>query len=266
MMYYGYIRVSTETQAEKGGGLDVQRTAIENYAKDNGIELVKIFCDAGISGTQETRPALDELLLETIQEGDTIIVHNTSRLWRSIFAQSYVMKLVMDAKANICSIDEPSFDVYKADSDPERIIVDGIMTLLDRWERATIARKLARGRTSKANKGDKPSGVCPYGYRYTADKKHVEPNPDEVPALRLMFSEAQKGTSMAQIAQLLTDRGMMTRKGTEWNRGTVNNLLKNRFYIGIVQHQGKEIKGNHEALISPVQFGKVQAMLKRNHR
>ena len=265
-MYYGYIRVSTETQSEKGGGLDVQRAALRKYAQENGITIERIFEDAGISGTKESRPALDELLMETIKKDDVIIVHNTSRLWRSIFAQATVMKAVEQAGANIRSIDEPNFDIYKYQKDPENFMICGMMGMLDQWERMTIARKLARGRTNKANKGDKPSGVCPYGYRYTADKKHVEPNPDEVPALRLMFSEAQKGTSMAQIAQILTDRGMMTRKGTEWNRGTVNNLLKNRFYIGIVQHQGKEIKGNHEALISPVQFGKVQAMLKRNHR
>jgi len=264
-MYYGYIRVSTETQAEKGGGLDVQRSAIEKYARDNGIEITRLFCDAGISGTQESRPELDELLLETIREGDTIIVHNTSRLWRSIFAQATVMKAVIQAKANIKSIDEPSFDIYLFQKDPENFMITGMMGMLDQWERMTIARKLARGRTSKANKGDKPAGNCPYGYRYTADKKHIEPDPAEVPVLRLIFSEAQKGQSMAKIAQLLTDQGYKTRKGGEWNRGTINQLLKNKFYTGIVTHQGKEIPGNHEPLISKVQFGKVQAQLKRKH-
>lgn len=265
-MFYGYIRVSTETQAEKGGGLDVQRTAIEKYAKDNGIEIARIFCDAGVSGTKESRPALDELLIENIREGDTIIVHNTSRLWRKMYAQAIIMKAVTDAKANIISVDEPNFDVYKFDKDPENFMVVAMMGMLDQWERMTIARKLARGRTSKAYKGDKPAGACPYGYRYTSDKKHIEPDPAEVPTLRLIFSEAQKGQSMAKIAQLLTEQGSKTRKGGEWNRGTINQLLKNKFYTGVVLHQGKEIPGNHEPLISKVQFGKVQAQLKKNHR
>ena len=156
-MYYGYIRVSTDTQAEKGGGLDVQRAAVEQYAAENGLDLQEIFCDAGVSGTQESRPELDRLLLETIKEGDTIIVHNTSRLWRSIFAQATVMKAVIQAKANIKSIDEPSFDVYLYQKDPENFMITGMLGMLDQWERMTIARKLARGRTSKANKGDKPT-------------------------------------------------------------------------------------------------------------
>lgn len=265
-MYYGYIRVSTETQAEKGGGLDVQRTAIEKYAKDNNIKLEEIFCDAGISGTQESRPELDRLLLETIREGDTIIVHNTSRLWRSIFAQATVMKTVLQAKANIKSIDEPSFDIYLFQKDPENFMITGMMGMLDQWERMTIARKLARGRTSKANKGDKPSGVCPYGYQYTADKKHIEPNPEEAPILRRIFSEAQKGISVEKIAALLNDQGVKTRRGNNWQKGSVHLILKNNFYTGIVTHQGKEIPGNHEPLISKIQYGKVQAQLKRRHR
>ena len=265
-MYYGYVRVSTQTQSEKGGGLDVQRAAIEKYARDNGIELAEIFCDAGISGTKESRPELDRLILETIQEGDTIIVHNTSRLWRSIFVQATVIKLVSDAKANIISIDEPSFDVYKFQNDPENFMITGMLGMLDQWERMTIARKLARGRTSKANKGDKPAGLAPYGYMYSADKKHIEPNPEEAPILRRIFSEAQKGQSLDKIAATLNEQGLKTRRGNDWQKGSVYLILKNNFYCGIVTHQGKEIPGNHEALVSKITFGKVQSQLKRRHR
>ena len=265
-MFYGYIRVSTETQAEKGGGLDVQKTAIQKYAADNGLQLEEIFCDAGISGTQESRPELDRLLLETIREGDTIIVHNTSRLWRSIFAQATIMKAVMDAKANIRSIDEPNFDVYLYQKDPENFMITGMMGMLDQWERMTIARKLARGRTAKANKGDKPAGNCPFGYRYTADKKHIEPNPEEARIVKLLFTEGQKGKSLWQIANFLNDQNIKTRRGCTWSAGSVQVILRNNFYTGVLTHQGREIKGNHEPLISKVQFGKVQAQITRRNR
>lgn len=262
-MFYGYIRVSTETQAEKGGGLNVQREAIEKYAADNGIEITRLFCDAGISGTQENRPALDELLLETIREGDTIIVHNTSRLWRSIFAQATVMKAVMQAKANIRSIDEPSFDVYRYQKDPENFMITGMMGMLDQWERMTIARKLARGRATKAMKGDKPAGVVPFGYQYTSDKKHVAIDPGEAGTVRLMFTEAQKGSSLQKIAETLNGREITTRTGRPWTRGLVHSILHNRFYVGELTHQGQTIAGNHDAIISRVQFGKVAAQLER---
>lgn len=265
-MYYGYVRVSTETQAEKGGGLDVQRNALNKYAADHDLTLTNIFTDAGISGTKENRPALDELLIETIREGDTIIVHNTSRLWRSIFAQATVMKAVMDAKANIISIDEPSFDVYKFQSDPENFMITGMLGMLDQWERMTIARKLARGRATKASKGDKPAGVCPFGYQYSADKKSVEINEAEAEIVKQMFSLGQTGKSLRKIADELTKRGYKTRTGHEWSAGNVQVILRNRFYIGELTHQGKTIQGNHTPIISRVQFGKVASQLKTRRK
>lgn len=266
MKHYGYVRVSTETQAEKGGGLIVQTNAINDYAKSKGITLEKIFTDAGVSGTKESRPELDELLLETIQEGDVIIVHNTSRLWRSIFAQTTVMKAVMDAKANIVSIDEPSFDVYKFMTDPDNFMISSMMGMLDQWERMTIARKLARGRTTKAKGGNKPAGVCPFGYRYTADKKAVEIDPEEAAVIKLMFTEGQKGQSLHKIANTLNSQGIKTRRGNSWGAGNVQAILRNNFYTGILTHQGIESKGNHPPIISKVQFGKVQSQLTQRKR
>lgn len=264
--YYGYTRVSTETQAEKGGGLEVQRKAIEAYAAEQGIQLEQIFTDAGISGTKESRPALDMLLLETIKEGDTIIVHNTSRLWRDIFAQATIMKAVMNCKAHIISIDDREFDVYKYMTDPNNFMISGMMGMLDQWERMTIARKLARGRQTKASAGDKPAGVTPYGYQYANDKKSVEVNQSESQIVKFMFTEGQKGRSLGQIADALNAKGILTRRGNEWSRGSIRAILINRFYTGELQHQGKPIKGNHEALISKVQFGKVQAQLEKRHK
>lgn len=266
MSYYAYIRVSTETQAEKGGGLDVQTKAINEYAAEHNITLEKVFTDAGVSGTKESRPALDELLLETIGKGDVIIVHNTSRLWRSIFAQATVMKSVMDAKADIVSIDEPSFNVYKYMTEPENFMINSMISMLDQWERMTIARKLARGRATKASKGDKPAGICPYGYRFSSDKKHIEVNEAEAAAIRLMFSEGQKGKSLSQIAAIATEKGYHARRADAWSAGSVQAILRNRFYLGELQHQGKTIAGNHPAIISKVQFGKVAAQLDARKR
>ena len=266
MKYYGYIRVSTETQAEKGGGLSVQTDAINDYAKKNGITIDRIFTDAGISGTKETRPALDELLLETITEGDVIIVHNTSRLWRSIFAQATVMKAIMDVKADIVSIDEPTFNVYKYMTDPDNFMISSMMGMLDQWERMTITRKLARGRTTKASRGDKPAGNTPLGYRYSDDKKSVIIVEEEAKIVRMIFTEAQKGKSLQQIADYLNAQGLTSRKGTAWSSGTVARIVHNDFYTGILTHQGRSIKGNHEPIISKIQFGKAQAQFTRRKR
>ena len=264
--YYGYIRVSTETQVEKGGGLDVQEAAIRKYAADNGLTLEKIYCDAGVSGKNKSRPALDELLLETAKEGDVIIVHSTSRLWRDIYAQATVMQAVKDAKASIHSIDEPEFDLYKYEEDPDNFMIVSMMQMLDQWERMTIVRKLARGRAAKAKTGAKPAGNCPYGYDYAQDKKSVVINPAEAKIVKWMYSEAQKGRSLGQIADALNAKQIRTRRDKEWTKASIQLILHNEFYTGTLYHAGQPIKGTQEPIITKVQFGKVKAQLTRKKK
>lgn len=271
-MFYAYYRVSTETQAEKGGGLETQRQNVAKYCELHNIHLDGEFTDAGITGALKDtddddaiscRPALVELLA-TVKDGDTVIVLNTSRLWRSDMAKVIIRRELMKKHANVVSVENERFNLYT--SNPNDRFMDGIMELMDEWERLTIAMKLSKGRTAKAMKGDKPAGVVPFGYQYTSDKKHVVVDPGEAATVRMMFSAAQKGESLQRIAELLNDKGMTTRSGKAWTRGLVHSILHNRFYTGVLMHQGKTITGNHDAIISRVQFGKVAAQMeKRRH-
>ena len=271
-MYYGYIRVSTETQAEKGYGLEAQEKAIRDYASKNGISLENIFRDAGISGNLKDtdddeaigkRAGLMELL-STVADGDTVIILNTSRLWRSDMTKAIVRRELMKRSVKLVSIEQPKYDLYS--KDPNDYLINAIMEALDVYERMSISLKLARGRSVKASGGDKPAGICPFGYRYTADKKHIEPDPDEAPIVRMIFTEGQKGKSLWQVANFLNEQGIKTRRGCTWSAGSVQVVLRNSFYTGVLTHQGREIKGNHEPLISKVQFGKVQAQITRRKR
>lgn len=270
--FYGYCRVSTETQAEKGYGLEAQEKEIRKYATAHGLELEAVFTDAGISGnlkdTDEDeaiskRAALMEML-STLSAGDTVIVLNTSRLWRSDMTKAIIRRELMKHGAKILSVEQPKYDLYT--KDPNDYLINAIMEALDVYERMSIALKLARGRTIKAKGGDKPAGVAPFGYQYSPDKKHIDIDPEEAQAVKMIFTEGQKGQSLHQVANYLNAREIKTRRGKEWSAGNVQVIMRNRFYIGELTHQGKPIKGNHEPIISRVQFGKVQAQLDKRRR
>lgn len=269
---YGYARVSTETQSEKGYGLDAQQDEIKKYAAKNGLTIESIFIDAGISGAIKDTEGDEAIskraglmdLLSTIEEGDTVVVLNTSRLWRSDMTKVLIRRELMKKKAQLVSIEQPQYDLYTIN--PNDRLVSGMMELLDEWERLTIALKLARGRTVKAKGGDKPAGVCPFGYRYTPDKKGVEIVPEEAEVVRMIYREGQKGLSQHKIAAMLNAQGIKTRAGGIWYNSSVQVILTNKFYTGVLTHQGVEIKGNHEPIISRVQFGKVQSQRTKHKR
>lgn len=285
--YYGYIRVSTGTQAEKGYGLDAQKQGIEKYANDHSIKLTGIYQDAGITANIHDDADDDELtkrvqlmeLLSVIEAGDTIIVLNTSRLWRSDMTKVLVRRELIKRSAKIVSIEQPRYDLYS--KDPNDFFINSMMELIDVYDRMNIALKLARGRSVKAHKGNKPAGLCPYGYKYADDKKSVVIDEEQAQTVKFIFSEAQKGKSMQTIADELNDKGIpsrfagmtkRTKDGQEvqfsgkWNRGAIHAIAHNRFYIGELEHDGQVIQGKHDPIISKVQFGKVNSALSKRHK
>lgn len=91
MKVLGYIRVSTQGQAKDGYSLKYQEDEIKAYCKEQGLNLLHIFRDEGISGAKLNEEAFEidrvglrEMLahLSSVQI-HYVVVLNTSRLWRS---------------------------------------------------------------------------------------------------------------------------------------------------------------------------------------
>src|SRR3954454_18033552 len=71
---YGYVRVSTERQAEESESLGAQRRTVEGYAMMQGLTLDQVFVERGVSGSKPIgdRPE-GARLLAVIRTGDVII-------------------------------------------------------------------------------------------------------------------------------------------------------------------------------------------------
>lgn len=260
-----YRRVSTITQLD-GFGLDTQKDTIEKYCKDNKLEIVGDFSDEGISGTSDERDGLLECLT-MIEEGkaDKIIVRDIGRLWRDIYQQAYVMGKLKEFKADFISVEEPNLNMHSLENDPNQYLVNTILQALANHQRMEIKRKLAKGRTTKAEKGTKACGNAPIGYKWN-DKAEIVIDEERAEVVREIFKLYNNNLSLQKIADTLKDRGIKTERGKDFSKQSISVILKNDFYVGMITHGDIKKSGNHKPIISKVLFGKVQAKLNKNRK
>jgi DNA invertase Pin-like site-specific DNA recombinase len=92
MHVLGYVRVSTEEQADSRAGLEAQRAAILRECRRRGWKLVELVEDAGYSAKDLKRPGI-QAALEVLRRGDAraLVVAKLDRLSRSMLDFTAVM-------------------------------------------------------------------------------------------------------------------------------------------------------------------------------
>jgi Resolvase, N terminal domain len=81
----GYVRVSTDEQAERGLGLEAQGQRIRAYCEMKGLNLTTVFEDPGLSGGKQlgSRSTGGRLLAEARRTHPVVVVARLDRLFRS---------------------------------------------------------------------------------------------------------------------------------------------------------------------------------------
>ena len=254
---FGYVRVSTSGQVREGYSLEQQKEEIIKFCQDNGYDLIKMYEDAGISGAKVDeddmsidRPGLQSMLADITQDIKYIVILTTSRLWRSDMVKAIIQRDLKKIGADVKAIDRPNYSIY--DKDPTSILINGMMELLDMYERLEIAKRLRRGRKAKAAKGGYAGGNAPIGYIRERNTKKLMIDPDQAEVVRHVFKIKKQNPSIKldDIAISLQEAGFTTSSGRRYHRAQIKRILDNRnFYAGLYSYDGVcDVAGQHEII------------------
>lgn len=159
-MIYGYIRVSTDTQT-----VENQKLAIRNFCRYRRLHHIQWISET-ISGTKKPEKRKLGKLIEQIQENDTIIVTELSRLGRSLMMILDVLQELLDKKVRVIAIKEG----YELGDNIQSKVLAFAFGLSAEIERTLLSERTKQGleRARKAGKqiGRLP-GQRPHHYKLT---------------------------------------------------------------------------------------------------
>lgn len=202
----GYLRVSTEEQANSGLGLEAQREVIQRYADAHGWDIIW-YEDAGLSAKSMDRPALQEALASLHSKKRTVdglVVAKLDRLSRSVVDFSGVLELARARKWALVAI-----DLGVDTSTPTGELVANVMMSVAQWERRVIGE-----RTSAAMQAAKRQG------------RHMGRVSALPQATGDRLLELRRTHTLAATADALNAEGLTTATSTTWTVGTVANVQK----------------------------------------
>jgi DNA invertase Pin-like site-specific DNA recombinase len=221
MKAIGYVRVSTDTQAEQGVSLEAQEAKIRAMATVQGAELFDMIVDGGESAKNLNRPGLQRLLaLVDSGKVKAVIVAKLDRLTRSVKDLCSLLELFEKRGVALTSVAE-SLDTASAAG---RLVIT-IMAAVSQWEREAIGERTRDALRHKRTSGERVGNIR-FGFRLSPDGKHVEPDPGEQGVLTEIRHLRQSGHTLRGIATALNHQSLRTRRGSAWRLEHVARIIK----------------------------------------
>lgn len=252
-----YARYSSHKQ--NSTSIEAQILEITAYAERLGYTIVEQYIDMAISGKSDDRPEFLRMIEDSSKgKFSRILVYSLDRFARNRYDSArYKAKLkkngvkVLSAKENISD-------------DPAGIVMEGVLESMAEYYSAELSQKVNRNMLLNAEKGLYNGGFVPLGYRVieqdfdTYKKKKLVIDENTAPIVQAIFKMRANDIPVVEIIDFLNKNGYKTGKGTDFNKNSLQNLFKNKKYIGTTTYGEKEFPNTIPAIIDEETFNKVQ--------
>src|SRR5271166_4494417 len=162
MAVYGYVRVSTDRQADDGESLGTQQRIIEGYAMMNALTLDSVFVERGVSGSKPLgeRPE-GARLLAILKPDDVVITPKLDRMFRSALNALDVLGQLKERDVALHIIDLGGDVTGNGISK----LVFTILSAVAEAERDRIRERITQVKRDQRDRGRYLGGKVPFGFR-----------------------------------------------------------------------------------------------------
>lgn len=177
MTVYGYVRVSTDRQADEGVSLSAQERTLAGYALMQGLQLEQTFVEQGVSGaTPLALRSEGSRLLTTLRPGDVVLTPKLDRMFRSALDALRVLERLHAEKIGLHMLDLGGDVTGNGISK----LVFTILSAVAEAERDRIRERIVEVKRDQRRQGRYLGGIVPFGYRRGADGELIADAAEQV--------------------------------------------------------------------------------------
>lgn len=238
-----YARVSTPEQHREGYSIPAQIGLLEEYAAQNGIDIVESFVDVE-TARKSARSAFGQMLnfFRKHPHIRGLLVEKTDRLYRNLKDWA----IIDDLDLEIHLVKENS--IMSQDCRSSEKFVHGIKVLMAKAYIDNLSEETRKGMLQKAQLGIWPT-VAPIGYVNVADpsgRKIIAVDPELGPLVTRLFDWFSTGEySVKAAVARARSAGLCYRKsGKPVGTATVHSILRHRIYTGAFEWLANNMKAS----------------------
>lgn len=258
-----YARVSSEEQAKHGFSIENQKKVCIEFAQKQGYFVEKVFIDEGKSAKNLERPEIQELMDYCSKKKNCInavVIWRLDRISRNTTDYHGVLRPLFEHKGiKLLSATEANVDTIEGD------LMRNIGMSFAEYERKVIGTRTIAGLRQKAEQGECPH-KAPIGYKNISKEdgsKTVVVDEKTAFYVKQAFNLYDSGMySLRSLTTKLYEDGFRTPKGNRVPKTSIEHILKNIFYTGVLKFEDRVYKNaKHTAIIGKDLFYRVQERL-----
>jgi site-specific DNA recombinase len=260
MRYVIYARKSTDTEDKQVLSLESQINELKDIAEKEGLDVVDILQES-MSAKAPGRPIFQHLVsLFSQNQADAILCWKLDRLSRNSADSGQIQWMLQEGRIKTIRTYEreylPSDNV---------LLMNVELGMANQYVR-DLSTNVKRGNRAKLERGEWPNHA-PLGYLNDKATKKIVIDERLSKYVKRAFELYVTGRyCFKEISDVLYSEGLRTRSGKKVFKGSIQRMINNPFYSGIMERDGKLYPGIHKPIISTSVFEKAKEVAEERTR